>query len=61
MPAASTIKIPVMVEVFRQMEQGKFGLNTVLHVEPRDRDWGWGDLVSARPSGRRARSVNSYG
>jgi beta-lactamase class A len=47
MPAASTIKIPVMVEVFRQMEQGKFDLNTVLHVEPRDRDWGWGDLVSA--------------
>ena len=27
MPAASTIKIPVMVEVFHQMEAGKFDLN----------------------------------
>src|SRR3981081_2506211 len=28
MPAASTIKIPVMVEVFRQLGTGKFDLNT---------------------------------
>ena len=28
MPAASTIKIPVMVEVFRQLLAGKFDLNT---------------------------------
>jgi beta-lactamase class A len=48
MPAASTIKIPVMVEVFRQMAAGTFDLNTVLHVTSRDRDWGWGDLAGAR-------------
>ncbi|MBV9647145.1 MAG: serine hydrolase [Candidatus Eremiobacteraeota bacterium] len=48
MPAASTIKIPVMVEVFRQMALGKFDLNRALHVEPYDRDWGSGDLVDAR-------------
>ena len=28
MPAASTIKVPVMVEVFRQMNQGRFDLHT---------------------------------
>jgi len=48
MPAASTIKIPVMVEVFRQMSQGKFDLNKVLHVQGSDRDWGWGDLADAK-------------
>jgi beta-lactamase class A len=47
MPAASTIKIPVMVEVFRQLALEKFDLNTVMEVEARDRDWGWGDLVDA--------------
>jgi beta-lactamase class A len=47
MPAASTIKIPVMVEVFRQMEDGDIDLNTLLHVESQDRDWGWGDLADA--------------
>jgi beta-lactamase class A len=48
MPAASTIKIPVMVEVFHQMAIGRFDLNKVLHVQRRDRDWGWGDLADAR-------------
>ncbi len=48
LPAASTIKIPVMVEVFKQMEHGTLGFSTVVHLEQRDRDWGWGDLADAR-------------
>ncbi len=56
MPAASTIKIPVMVEVFRQMAAGAFDLNHVMHLQPSDRDWGWGDLAGA-PTGT-ARTVN---
>lgn len=47
MPAASTIKIPIMVEVFRQMEAGKFDLNRRVHLEARDRDWGSGDICNA--------------
>ena len=50
LPAASTIKIPVMVEVFKQMESGTIDLTTVVHLENRDRDWGWGDMADA-PSG----------
>jgi len=50
LPAASTIKIPVMVEVFKQMESGSIDLGTVVHLEDRDRDWGWGDMADA-PSG----------
>ncbi len=49
LPAASTIKIPVMVEVFKQMERGTLGLNTVVHLEESDRDWGWGDMANAHP------------
>lgn len=45
MPAASTIKIPIMVEVFRQMEAGKFGLNTRVHLQASDRDWGSGEIA----------------
>ncbi len=52
MPAASTIKIPVMVEVFRQMEAGAFDLDREVTLEPSDRDWGWGDLANAAPGGR---------
>ena len=48
MPAASIIKIPVMVEVFRQMSLGTIGLNDTLHLQPGDRDNGWGDLADAR-------------
>ncbi len=48
LPAASTIKIPVMVEVFKQMEAGTLALNTVVHLEARDKDYGWGDLADAR-------------
>jgi beta-lactamase class A len=45
MPAASTIKIPVMVEVFRQMAAGNFDLNRQVTLQRPDRDDGWGDLV----------------
>ncbi len=48
LPAASTIKIPVMIEVFKQMEKGALDLNTRLHLESRDKDYGWGDLADAR-------------
>jgi beta-lactamase class A len=48
MPAASTIKIPVMVEVFRQMAAGDFDLNREVTLEATDRDDGWGDLAYAR-------------
>ncbi len=47
LPAASTIKIPVMVEVFRQMETGHIDLKTRLHVEHEDKDDGSGDLAGA--------------
>ncbi|HKU69099.1 MAG TPA: serine hydrolase [Candidatus Baltobacteraceae bacterium] len=50
MPAASTIKIPIMVEVFKQMENGKFDLNRRVHLEAGDRDWGSGDIADA-PAG----------
>jgi len=52
MPAASTIKIPVMVEVFERLAQGAFDLNRLVTLEPRDRDWGWGDLADARTGSR---------
>ena len=32
--AASTIKVPVMIEVFRQAEQGRFALTDTLEVNP---------------------------
>jgi beta-lactamase class A len=48
MPAASTIKIPVMVEVFRQLGVGKFDLNTRVKLQRSDKDWGSGDLAGAR-------------
>jgi beta-lactamase class A len=52
LPAASTIKIPVMVEVFKQMESGTIDLATPVHLEDADRDWGWGDMADA-PAGTR--------
>jgi beta-lactamase class A len=48
MPAASTIKIPVMVEVFRQLLAGEFDLNTRVTLRKADKDWGSGDLCNAR-------------
>ena len=50
MPAASTIKVPVMVEVFKQMAAGAFDLNRKVELLPEDRDWGSGDLAAA-PTG----------
>ncbi len=47
MPAASTIKIPIMVEVFRQMEAGKFGFNRRVELLASDRDWGSGDIAES--------------
>jgi beta-lactamase class A len=47
MPAASTIKIPVMVEVFTRLERGDFDLNRLVTLQQSDRDWGWGDLADA--------------
>ncbi len=47
LPAASVIKIPVMVEVFKQMEAGALDLNTTVEMEASDRDWGWGDMADA--------------
>ncbi len=49
MPAASTIKIPVMVEVFRQLAAGNFDLNTRVTLHYADKDWGSGSLCDARP------------
>src|ERR1700694_2841375 len=43
LPAASTIKIPVMVEVFRQMASGTIDLNSKMHLLAHDRDWGSGE------------------
>jgi beta-lactamase class A len=50
MPAASTIKIPVMVEVFRQLAAGRFDLNRHVTLLSSDKDWGSGDLCGA-PAG----------
>lgn len=50
MPAASTIKVPVMVEVFRQLQQGNFDLNKRVTLLGGDKDYGSGDLCDA-PSG----------
>jgi beta-lactamase class A len=52
MPAASTIKIPVMVEVFRRLSLGDFDLNRNVTLLASDRDWGWGDLADARVGSR---------
>ena len=52
MPAASTIKIPVMVEVFRRLSLGSFDLNRRVTLLASDRDWGWGDLADARVGSR---------
>lgn len=52
MPAASTIKIPVMVEVFRQLAQGKFDFNTLVTLRGADKDWGSGSLCDHRVGSR---------
>jgi beta-lactamase class A len=47
MPAASTIKIPVMVEVFRQLQTDKFDLQHRVTLRAVDKDWGSGELCDA--------------
>ena len=47
MPAASTIKVPVMVEVFRQLAAGRFDLDHRVTLLAGDKDWGSGDLCDA--------------
>jgi beta-lactamase class A len=46
MPAASTIKVPVMVEVFRQLSLGRFDLTRHLTLLGSDKDYGSGDLCN---------------
>ena len=48
LPAASTIKVAVMVEVFRQIATGKFTLERTVSVFDRDRDCGFGLMCDAR-------------
>ena len=52
LPAASTIKIPVMVEVFRQIAIGRFTMSREVSLLDQDRDCGYGDLCEA-PEGMR--------
>ena len=47
LPAASTIKVPVMVEVFRQIAQGRFTQSTTIALTDGDRDCGYGSLCDA--------------
>ncbi|MBV9718904.1 MAG: serine hydrolase [Candidatus Eremiobacteraeota bacterium] len=50
MPAASTIKLPVMVEVFTQLAAGNFDLQRRVMLRPADKDYGSGVLCDA-PAG----------
>jgi len=47
LPAASTIKVPVMVEVMRQIALGKFGFYRTVSLRDGDRDCGYGSLCDA--------------
>ncbi|MBV8530952.1 MAG: serine hydrolase, partial [Candidatus Eremiobacteraeota bacterium] len=47
MPAASTIKLPVMVEVFQQLEGGRFDFQRRVTLEAADKDYGSGELCDA--------------
>jgi beta-lactamase class A len=47
LPAASTIKVPVMVEVMRQIALGKFGFYRTVSLRDADRDCGYGELCEA--------------
>ena len=47
LPAASTIKVPVMVEVMRQIALGKFGFYRTVSLREGDRDCGYGSLCDA--------------
>jgi beta-lactamase class A len=47
LPAASTIKIPVMVEVMRQVALHRFTLERTVSLYDSDRDCGYGELCDA--------------
>ncbi len=47
MPAASTIKVAVMTEVFKQLEEGDFSLDHRVVLRASDKDDGSGDLCGA--------------
>src|SRR5215469_2168500 len=47
LPAASTIKIPVMVEVFKQIAAGRFTEDRTVMLLDQDRDCGYGSLCDA--------------
>lgn len=47
MPAASTIKLPVMVAVFEALAVGRFNLNRRIVLEAEDKDYGSGDLCDS--------------
>ncbi|HXW50628.1 MAG TPA: serine hydrolase [Candidatus Acidoferrales bacterium] len=47
LPAASTIKVPIMVEVMRQIALGRFGFYRTVSLRDEDRDCGYGDLCDA--------------
>jgi beta-lactamase class A len=47
MPAASTIKIAIMVEVFKRLERGDFALDFRVGLRASDKDDGSGDLCDA--------------
>jgi beta-lactamase class A len=57
MPAASTIKLPVMVEVFAALESGRIDLNRPVTLRSGDKDSGSGDLSDAMPGRRFTVSV----
>lgn len=50
MPAASTIKLPVMVAVFEALSAETFDLNRRITLEAQDKDYGSGNLCEA-PNG----------
>ena len=47
LPAASTIKVPVMVEIMRQIALGKFGFSRTVSLRDGDRDYGYGSLCDS--------------
>ncbi|HEV2908456.1 MAG TPA: serine hydrolase [Candidatus Eremiobacteraceae bacterium] len=57
LPAASVIKLAVMVEVMRQVWLGRFGLERQVTLLPQDRDCGYGALCD-RDAGMRFSVLN---
>lgn len=48
MPAASVDKLPVLIEVFHQIQQHKLTLDTKIKLTNADRDHGWGLIDNMR-------------